>query len=338
MGGHGNPLSILFYTGSSYLASSNVDALTNSTKRGIVYAMSCFGGAVDEVSTISGGDCFAEHFVNTQGGTVAALMNTRLGWGDAGGTIYWSDAVDTAFYSEIFKHNNWHLGQANAASKDNFVAGILWAPDPQEVWPWVLYELTLFGDPETELWTDEPGNLTVTHKDTLGVGHTSFQVNVSAGAPVESAFVCAMKTGEVYARGYTNASGQVTLVLSPPASTIGTLYLTVTKHNYKPYEGTVVVANIGTEEKPTTLNNSFEITQNPAHKEIIFRYSLANLKVDTPPLITIYEPSGRIIKKLICNIDAGEIKLDAKDLPDGIYFVKITAGEFNKTKKMVIVK
>lgn len=333
--GHGNVSGFVLYSGSTFLSSSNIDTLKNSNKRGIINSSACFTGAFDK-NSFSDKDCLAEHLLYASGGAVATMMNSRYGWGDQY-LLYWSEALDTSFYDEVFYRNKWHLGEAFAISKDNFVPAILWNVGYEHLWAWVIYELNLLGDPEMPMWTDEPGTLTATHNDTLGVGHTSFQVNVSSGAPVESALVCAMKAGEIYARGYTNSSGQVTLTLTPPATTTGTMYVTATKHNYKPYEGTVVVADIGIEEI-TSNKNYFEIIQNPTQNEIIFKYSLSNTNPNNIPVITIYEPSGRIVKILTCNTKSNELQMDSKELHNGIYFVKLAAGNFKGTKKLVLVK
>ncbi|MDD5530675.1 MAG: C25 family cysteine peptidase [bacterium] len=334
--GHGNSSSALLYTTSPYLASNNIDTLKNGNKRGILNSSCCFVGAFDKGSSLYGYDCFAEHLLTASGGGVAAIMNSRAGWGDQI-LLYWSEALDTSFYSEVFYHNRWHLGEAHAVSKDNFVSRIQWTTTNFEyIWAWVIYELNLFGDPEMPMWTNEPGNLTITHNDTLKTSAPSFDVGVtSSKAPVESAFVCAMKSGEVYARGYTNASGNITLDVSPPASTPGFLYLTVTKHNYKPHEDTVIVATVGAEEQTQAFVNSFGVEQNYGSGIITFRYSSSS-KIK-PQDLKIYEISGRIVKTLTLG-EENEIRWDASKIPAGIYFVKFAAGDYKITKKLILIR
>jgi hypothetical protein len=333
--GHGNSSSALLYTTSPYLASNNIDTLKNGNKRGILNSSCCFVGAFDKGSSLYGYDCFAEHLLTTTGGGVAAIMNSRAGWGDQI-LLYWSEALDTSFYSEIFYHNRWHLGEAHAVSKDNFVPRIQWTVGYEYIWAWVIYELNLLGDPEMPMWTDEPGNLFITHNDTLKTGETNFNVGVTnSKAPVESAFVCAMKSGEIYARGYTNASGSVTLDISPPASAPGTLYLTVTKHNYKPHEDTVVVATVGAEEQTQSIVNSFKVEQSYRNNIITFRYS-SNSKIK-PQDLKIYEISGRIVKTIAPG-EGNKVEWDANKIPAGIYFVKFAAGDYKVTKKLILIR
>jgi hypothetical protein len=62
--------------------------------------------------------------------------------------------------------------------------------------------------------------------------------NSKTSVPVESAYVCLWKVSEIYLTGYTNANGDI--AFNPSACTEGTMYVTVTKHNYLPYQHGVV--------------------------------------------------------------------------------------------------
>lgn len=334
--GHGNANGIYLYGDGPYLTSVNADTLKNGAKLCIINSIACFTGALDEVV---GGDCFAEHLLNaTQGGAVGVIMNSRYGWGNANGVIGESEAVDTAFYNEIFINNNYNLGAAHTASKNVLVPGIFWTND---VLPWVLYELNLFGDPEMPLWTDEPKDFEVTKSDTILVGQDNFPVTVtSISIPVEGALVCAMKEGEVYARDYTDGSGQLNLTLLPSPSTIGDMYLTVTKPNYLPYEDTILVKSVGLEDNLQTANKEprLIILQNPFCNNIVIHYSLP-MFYDLR--IKIYNISGSCVKTIIDGQKpAGvyDVKLSTKDFVSGIYFVRMDIGDYQRTKKLVFIK
>jgi hypothetical protein len=58
-------------------------------------------------------------------------------------------------------------------------------------------------------------------------------------ASIYQALVCLWKDDEVYATGYTDIGGDV--VLSPSPATPGPMYVTVTKHNYLPFESSATV-------------------------------------------------------------------------------------------------
>jgi len=235
--GHGNEYGIYIYYADEYLGSDDLDALDNDGLLGIHNSLGCMCGALDLVPY---GDCFAEHYLTPTTGGSYSIMNSRYGWGSPP-NMGPSENIDTCFYHEIFKEDYLYhdrLGVAHAFSKDGYVSEITWASN----WPWSIYELNLFGDPELPLWTDIPKELTVTHVPVIPVGTSTFNVNVTDGGfGVEDAFVCLYKEGEVYQRGYTDASGNITLTLSPPPNSLGTMYCTVTKNNYIPYEGNVDV-------------------------------------------------------------------------------------------------
>ncbi len=226
---HGSVTSIS--TASDNITSSNLDGLTNGDLLSIYVAISCLPGAFDF-------NCYAEHWMNNpNGGGAAACMNSRYGWGSTVG-IGPSDKLDISFFEQLFDYDVRNIGVTLGNAKmDNIPEAY---SDP--VMRWCVYELNLFGDPEMSMWTEDPEEFTVSHDAVITIGGSTFSVNVSDGAfGVEDALVCLYKEGEVYEVGYTNASGNIILNLSSPPSTLGTMYCTVTKDNYLPYEDSVEV-------------------------------------------------------------------------------------------------
>jgi hypothetical protein len=57
--------------------------------------------------------------------------------------------------------------------------------------------------------------------------------------------------------------------------------------------------------------------------------------------LKVYDILGKEIATLVDeekNPGSYEAKFDASNLPSGVYFYRIRAGEFNQTKKMVLMK
>ncbi|MBM4159151.1 MAG: T9SS type A sorting domain-containing protein, partial [Ignavibacteria bacterium] len=57
--------------------------------------------------------------------------------------------------------------------------------------------------------------------------------------------------------------------------------------------------------------------------------------------IKIYDITGKLIKVLTSKkYEAGEhtVRFDASGLPSGVYFYRLTAGEYNAVKKMVLIR
>jgi hypothetical protein len=216
--GHGDQNGI--YMGSSpYFNSSDADAMTNGDKTGMCIAIACDNAAWDWVP---GGDCFAEHLVmRVGGGLIAAIMNTRYGYGaiDPQGNycVGPSERLDTTFFAGVFTYHAPRTGQALGRAKACWVpyADSQYQYDQQR---YCIYGLNLIGDPETQLWTNEPTQVNAAHNGVINIGNNlPYLVTVTTqfDAPVESAMVCLNKGTEVDVKGYTNASGQVTLYISP---------------------------------------------------------------------------------------------------------------------------
>jgi hypothetical protein len=143
---------------------------------------------------------------------------------------------DIHFFKSLFQKNLYNLGAAFSDHKND---GYQDYPG-DEYYQYCYTELTLLGDPELPVWTENPMSLTVTHPSQLPVGTSSFAVSVTAGeSPVYQAYVCLWKGTEIYQRGSTDATGNVTFTVSP--LTGGIMNVTVTKHNYLPNESTTQV-------------------------------------------------------------------------------------------------
>ena len=213
-------------TGPDNLYYSSFDNLSNAPKyTGVLVSGGCWPAAIDY-------GCIGEHFVNAPNGGGFFIGNSRYGWFSPSFPGYGSsDLFDQAFFSEVFVNGEPRLGAALAASK------ILYAADAQAVndYRWLCFALTLLGDPEMALWTDDPGTLTSHHADTVVVGQSEFLVSVSSGnQPVQDALVCVRKGEEVYQTGLSGPDGQVHLSIVPP--TAGTLYVSATAANFLPHE------------------------------------------------------------------------------------------------------
>lgn len=113
------------------------------------------------------------------------------------------------------------------------------------------------GDPELNMWTDTPRSMVVNHVGSVPAGPSTFSVNVtSGGSPLGDALVCAMMDSAVYEYGYTNASGNINLSISPAEA--GTLLVTATARNHLPYEGyaTVVISGVYLTYESHTLDDA----------------------------------------------------------------------------------
>lgn len=213
-------------TGPDNIWNEDMDGLTNSSRfSGVLYSVGCWPAAIDY-------DCIGEHFVKNPNGGGFFVGNSRYGWYTPSLPGYGSsDLFDQQFFASIFKRGFYHYGQIIADSKTRFAA----EADQENDFRWIEFCLILLGDPEMPLWTDTPQDLTVNFPDTIPVGSNQFRVTVTQGSPVEDALVCLMKDDEVYLSGRTGLDGSVSFSVTPSSS--GTLYVTVTKPDFYPFEG-----------------------------------------------------------------------------------------------------
>jgi hypothetical protein len=111
----------------------------------------------------------------------------------------------------------------------------------------------------------------------------------------------------------------------------------------------VVIQSIGSE-----VPASFELKQNypnPFNPATKIRFSLPNPSEggvwQINVSLIVYDVLGRSIAELIPPLRGGqeglspgnyEVTFDASDLSSGIYFYKLSAGNFTKTNKMILIK
>ncbi len=223
MVGHGNDYAIWHYS-TPYYSTSVISGHNNGSRVGLINSIACYPGNFEY------NDCLAEASHNcATGGALAVIMNSRYGWGTPP-VIGPSEKLDIRFYDYFFNHDTMPIGLTHAESKEAY-RGL--ANGSEGAWRWCYFELNLFGDPLQLMYENTPTRLNAAFPNPINIGIQNFTVTVTAGSnPVPNALVCVWKGSEVYARNYTNASGQVTFSINP--ATPGYMMVTATKPNYLP--------------------------------------------------------------------------------------------------------
>ncbi len=233
------------YNSLTVFSMSQIPTLTNGIKYNVMNGINCDCGSFDSK------DCIAESLVNyPNGGCIATILNSRygLGYPPALGP---SEQLDLELFKNFISGKS-ELGVALAGAKD-YLRNLAMSQAPTR---WCVYELTLFGDPGLSIYTQKPRTLTVSHSGTITAGPQMFRVTVAiSGQPLKNALVCVMKGTEVYSTGRTNSSGWVDLFVNPTTS--GTMSVTVTAPDCKPYEGTCSVS--GSSSQPCIAYQSHRI-------------------------------------------------------------------------------
>jgi len=225
--------------GSSSLYNSDMDGLSNYDRQGIWYSIGCWPAAIDY-------NCIAEHWMNSQGGGVAFIGNSRYGWGSPGapgnGT---SDRYDREFFRQLFNEGQDVIGVAHAAHKDEFVS----EARSDGYTRYVLYELNLLGDPEMRIWTTTPSAATVNHPDSVPLSGEPFLVTVrgSDGRAIPDAVLYFSNT-EIAETFTTGADGIATVDLDPTTS--GSVMMTITGPGVLPYSESLPIADTPPDTTP----------------------------------------------------------------------------------------
>ena len=212
---------------------NDVFSLSNGWKLPIVTSITCNTGNFGADPQISFGETWlsAGNPVTPKGavaffGASAATTSSR-----------WNNCLDMGIYWGILQEHIYNLGPALYRGKmevyANFPGDTAWASGSS----FYFHTYNLLGDPSLDVWTDIPDTFIVTHASTMPVGsnYMTIQVLNSSAQPVGSAMVSLYKDNEVKEVTFTNASGNAELNFA----TLGadTLFVTVTKHNFKPYLG-----------------------------------------------------------------------------------------------------
>jgi hypothetical protein len=101
-------------------------------------------------------------------------------------------------------------------------------------------------------------------------------------------------------------------------------------------------AIIGIENQQSNVPEFYLLHQNypnPFNPHTAIRFDVVNGRDRS--LLVIYDMLGREVTKLVNqSLPAGsyEVKWDARNFASGMYFYKLTVGEFTAVKKMVLVK
>ena len=201
------------------------DNLSNGSKTPIVVSGTC-------VTMFSSG-YLGEQFINAGSssnpkGAVGFFGTTSSGSGIAAQR----GAVTEGFFRAIFAERTFCLG--DAAKRGKFLLDSVYN-NPTRYAEW-----NLFGDPELNIWTEKPIQLTVVHDTLIQTQTQNFAVTVSRSVmPLSGALVCVTMDTTIYKCGYTNQNGIASFSITPQST--GTMSVTVTYHNFIPYEKDVIV-------------------------------------------------------------------------------------------------
>jgi hypothetical protein len=236
---HGNFNRWKFFGFSSFNTFSISSALScaNGEKTGVICTVSCLTNRYIEYT-------LSEAFMrNPNGGYMAYVGNSGYGWAwceyPPPEGKWLSHGYSRAFYQALYGLDpiNPRVGAALAAAKIDQARYTVGDAVECQAYRHLQYGINLLGDPELPVWTQDPARLTVQYSEEINAGD-SISIVTSPGATV-----CLMmkdRSGVIqfYETGTADESGNFISQNPPP---IGVVRLTVTKHNFLPYQVAVSV-------------------------------------------------------------------------------------------------
>ncbi|MGB2697691.1 MAG: C25 family cysteine peptidase, partial [Candidatus Zixiibacteriota bacterium] len=166
---------------------TEIFSLTNTNRYSIMFNATCLNNKLDE-------DCLSKYFIKNPSGGGVGYIGTA-------GYEYYFESRDQAkeFFTQIFD-NGATLGEAFMNSK------LIFLPDAQynTTERTRIMSYILLGDPQMEVWTETPMELTLYHDAGADTGLCSLTVTVREWINwVVGAKVCLMKDDEVYEVEFT---------------------------------------------------------------------------------------------------------------------------------------
>ncbi|NOR17874.1 T9SS type A sorting domain-containing protein [candidate division WOR-3 bacterium] len=211
---------------------THVNQLTNGDRLTIATGHCCLANNFGSSTNPCGGESWIR---KENGGAVAYYGSAPSTYWDEDDWLQreWYEAI---YADSIFEHARFTL--------DGMYDGVELSGSGLKRYYYEGYHV--LGDPSLDLWTEIPDNMTVTHDAIVFPGASNFTVTVNhGGTPLQNALVCCWipnQSPQIHVSDYTDVSGFVNLSISP--TTPGdTMYVTVTKHNYIPYEGYCLVTS-----------------------------------------------------------------------------------------------
>jgi len=222
----------------------HVLALANGARLPLVFSINCETGWFDNETddpvhgTDYGEVSFAEAWQRNQnGGAAGVVAATRLSYGG------YNDYLDKGLFDAIwpgflpytpapspFSDPQYRMGQVLDYAK-LYLATMY----GEGIYRQITIEMFhYFGDPTMQIWTARPFNMAVSHSPLYFTDAASFTVSVQDGA-----LVSLVKDGKILTTALSSG-GEATF---DPSSSVtpGTIYLTVTKHDRRPFESAVQV-------------------------------------------------------------------------------------------------
>ncbi|MHC4501351.1 MAG: C25 family cysteine peptidase, partial [Planctomycetota bacterium] len=218
--GHGSQLAWTGWGSGQYFTVTEINQLTNVDRYFVHHDVCCDNMDFPGYN----GDCFSESMMKAVAGAVAT-----------DGAIIPSYTIPNHDYDKEFYKAVYDLGISSYGYSINY-ANITVYQVHGSIGQSNIRTYVNLGDGCLDMWTNTMQTMTVSHPNIFFIGNNT--ITVTTG--MEGTLVCA-QNNEVYAAGYTDATGSITLEFTPGPVLPGTMTITASAHNYLTYQGNIPV-------------------------------------------------------------------------------------------------
>ena len=205
------------------LSNSDVNGLTNDYMLPFINSVACVNG------NFAGTTCFAEAWLRATNSSTGA---------PTGAIAMYASTINQSWAPPMRGQDHaidllvgWDYVNDIEIEQKNTIGGLWFNSSCNMVDVYgddgMMATWTIFGDASLQVRTETPQNMNITHTGTLLIGATEY--NVSTG--VENALVSLSIDGSIIASGYTENTGNITLLIEEPQSIPGMALLTVSAFN-----------------------------------------------------------------------------------------------------------
>jgi len=210
---------------------SNIGALTNGWKLGIMASIVCGTG------NFGVNLCFGEAWIRSGSPTFPRGGVSFYGTTDGGTATAWNNPNMIGFFSALFEKGMCHFSQLMFMGKMQILETFPGFSSSGGIVNKYFNTYNSLGDPELEVRTEIPQNITVSYPASIPVGANYLDVNVAiSGIPIEDAYVNLVKgygdNEEIFTGGWTDENGDITLSFSNTVA--DTIFVTVTVRDMIP--------------------------------------------------------------------------------------------------------
>jgi hypothetical protein len=321
------PASLIITPPQGYNHGSIVD-LEKNNKTSLYYSLSCNVGGFD-LDTIDGENTdwsLTERLISSDScGGVGVVANSRWGW------VYSSYHLQKAFTKNLY---------GDAEGNPALAMYHSWVEYPY--YRDLIYGQNYFGDPALRIHLSTPGVLDV---DITPDG-TEYNVDIYNNTKtVSDAIVTLSFDGIVLEKGVSNENGRY--AFSTELNYGNEYLITVVKEGYTINQQVFIpLMVLSVEDENYIIPTEFYLEQNypnPFNPTTIINYSLPSRSDITIDIINILGQSIRSMNILNQTPGYHTVVWDGaddrnKEVPSGIYFYRLTAGDMKQTRKMILMK